>query len=39
MQFLSDIGGSSGSVVFIGKLLMSLFSERLYYSYLIGKIY
>jgi hypothetical protein len=35
MQFLSDIGGASGSVVFIGGLLMYFFSENLYMTYLI----
>jgi hypothetical protein len=39
MEFLSDIGGASGSVLFIGSIIMRLCSERLYYSYLIRKTY
>ncbi|CDW82856.1 UNKNOWN [Stylonychia lemnae] len=38
-DFLGDVGGFQSSIFFIGALLVSIFSERLFYSSVIKKIY
>jgi len=38
-DLLEDVGGFQSSIIFLGALLVGIFSERLFYGSLIEKIY
>lgn len=39
MQLLSEVGGAASSLQFLGRIIMGMFTDSLFYSSILSKVY